>query len=96
MTPRDSRQAVPVQERNAPLTPEQQRELQEQLLRAQRRFERARAAGEDVERDIDAVTAALQRMRDDDYGTCGTCGEPMPYGRLLVIPETTHCVGCRR
>lgn len=96
MTPRDSRQAAPVQEHHFPLTPEQQRDLQEQLQRALRRFERARAAGDDVERDIDAVTAALQRITDDGYGTCDTCGGPIPYGRLLVIPETTHCVGCRR
>lgn len=96
MTPRAARQATSVQERNAPLTPEQRRDLQEQLLRAQRRFERARAAGDDVERDIDAVTAALQRITDESYGTCDTCGGPIPYGRLLVIPETTHCVGCRR
>lgn len=96
MSPRHSQQAPAVQERHAPLTTEQQRDLQEQLLRAQLRFERARAAGDDVERDIDAVNGALQRMHDNDYGTCATCGEPIPYGRLLVIPETTHCVGCRR
>lgn len=41
-----------------------------------------------------ALTEALERLRDGSYGQCVYCGNPIPAGRLLVIPETTHCLGC--
>jgi RNA polymerase-binding transcription factor DksA len=41
-----------------------------------------------------ALTKALRRLRDGTYGTCIYCQEPIPAGRLLVIPETEHCLGC--
>jgi DnaK suppressor protein len=41
-----------------------------------------------------ALTKALRRLRDGTYGDCVYCGNPIPAGRLLVIPETEHCLGC--
>lgn len=41
-----------------------------------------------------ALTEALERLREGSYGMCVYCGNPIPAGRLLVIPETTHCLGC--
>ena len=41
-----------------------------------------------------AMTEALERLRDGSYGACAVCGNQLPAGRLLVIPETTHCLGC--
>ncbi|MBL0939268.1 MAG: TraR/DksA C4-type zinc finger protein [Gemmatimonadaceae bacterium] len=43
----------------------------------------------------DAVVAAIERVADDTYGVCVRCGEGIPYGRLLVMPEVTHCVTCQ-
>jgi RNA polymerase-binding transcription factor DksA len=45
-----------------------------------------------VRRDV--VSAALERLASGEYGLCTRCGEPIPYGRLLVMPEATHCLGC--
>ena len=45
-----------------------------------------------VRRDL--VARALARLADDTYGMCARCGEPIPYGRLLVMPEATHCLQC--
>lgn len=42
----------------------------------------------------DAIVEALQRMATGTYGTCVTCEQPIPYGRLVVMPETTRCVSC--
>ena len=42
----------------------------------------------------DAITAALDRLADGSYGTCARCHDPIPYGRLIVMPEVSHCVGC--
>jgi DnaK suppressor protein len=45
-----------------------------------------------VRRDL--VASALARLADETYGMCARCGEPIPYGRLLVMPEATHCLRC--
>ena len=45
-----------------------------------------------VRRDL--VASALARLADETYGKCARCGEPIPYGRLLVMPEATHCLQC--
>jgi|AAFX01.1.fsa_nt_gi RNA polymerase-binding transcription factor DksA len=41
-----------------------------------------------------SLTKALRRLRDGTYGQCVYCGEAIPTGRLLAIPETEHCLGC--
>lgn len=42
----------------------------------------------------EVLTAALRRLETDTYGTCVRCQSPIPFGRLLAMPETDHCVGC--
>ena len=43
---------------------------------------------------LDAVGAALDRMSDGTYGRCAMCGNHIPFGRLLVLPASEHCVTC--
>jgi RNA polymerase-binding transcription factor DksA len=45
-----------------------------------------------VRRDV--IASALARLASNTYGACARCGEPIPYGRLLVMPEATHCLRC--
>jgi DnaK suppressor protein len=52
-----------------------------------------RGASSTIERR-DAVAGALARLASGAYGVCSRCGEPIPYGRLLVMPEATHCLSC--
>ena len=42
------------------------------------------------------VAVALDAFRDDDYGWCRKCGEPVGYPRLKARPETVVCVPCMR
>lgn len=42
----------------------------------------------------EALTEALRRLEAGTYGRCARCGKPIPYGRLVVMPEATHCVAC--
>lgn len=42
----------------------------------------------------DAIDAALQRLADGTYGRCTGCGEPIPFGRLIVMPESARCLAC--
>ena len=37
---------------------------------------------------------ALRRLEDGSYGVCASCGTSIPFGRLLVMPETTRCMSC--
>jgi DnaK suppressor protein len=41
-----------------------------------------------------AILDALRRLDEGSYGVCESCGQSIPYGRLLVMPETKHCVSC--
>lgn len=40
------------------------------------------------------IVDALQRLDDGSYGVCDSCGEDIPYGRLLVMPEARTCATC--
>ncbi|MCL6648184.1 MAG: TraR/DksA family transcriptional regulator, partial [Chloroflexi bacterium] len=39
--------------------------------------------------------AALDRLRDGEYGTCVECGEPIAPARLRAMPEVLTCVRCQ-
>lgn len=41
-----------------------------------------------------AVTDALARIEAGTYGICINCERPIPYGRLIAMPETALCVSC--
>lgn len=41
-----------------------------------------------------AIVDALTRLELGHYGRCARCQEGIPYGRLMVMPEATHCIAC--
>lgn len=47
-----------------------------------------------VER-VNALTAALERLNDGEYGTCVECGEDIAPARLQALPEVQTCVRCQ-
>jgi DnaK suppressor protein len=44
---------------------------------------------------LQAVDAALERMREGTYGECAACGAPIGSKRLAAVPWTQYCVGCQ-
>jgi len=40
------------------------------------------------------IDSALHRLEAGTYGVCVSCHNPIPFGRLLVMPEASYCVGC--
>lgn len=42
------------------------------------------------------IDAALQRIDGGTFGTCVTCGKPIPPERLEAIPYAAQCIDCRR
>ncbi len=45
--------------------------------------------------EVGLIEQALERAENGTYGFCQTCHEPIDVGRLMAIPETLHCTGCR-
>ena len=37
---------------------------------------------------------ALSHIDEPEFGLCRECGEPIPLGRILLMPESTMCVPC--
>jgi len=40
------------------------------------------------------VDAAVERLAAGTYGTCQSCGSPIPAARLEARPAARTCVGC--
>lgn len=49
---------------------------------------------ENEEETLEQIGAALERLRQGQYGTCADCGKSIPKARLEAIPYTAHCVNC--
>ena len=45
---------------------------------------------------LNRVEAARQRLREDIYGTCASCEEPIGWARLEARPEAPLCLGCQK
>jgi DnaK suppressor protein len=41
---------------------------------------------------LDEVSDALDRVQQDTYGRCETCGQPIDDERLRALPTTRFCV----
>ena len=42
------------------------------------------------------IEAALERIENDEWGWCVTCGEEIAEGRLRHDPSVATCVNCAR
>ena len=49
-----------------------------------------------AETRLKSLKQALSNQSSPDFGICIRCGEPIPVGRILVMPETLVCVDCAR
>jgi len=43
---------------------------------------------------LTVIAGALRAMAEGRYGTCATCGQPIPMERLDARPEAQHCLRC--
>ena len=44
---------------------------------------------------IKKIKAALERIENDTYGICESCGEEISIKRLKARPVTTRCIDCK-
>jgi len=50
------------------------------------------ALEDNLEGQLDEVSAALVRMEAGTYGTCKVCGKDIPEGRLRAFPAADDCM----
>ncbi len=47
-------------------------------------------------KELKRIDILIERVQQEqDFGICEECGDPIPEGRLLIIPEAVLCVECQ-
>ncbi|MBS3771513.1 MAG: TraR/DksA C4-type zinc finger protein [Bacteroidales bacterium] len=52
------------------------------------------AALRTAENKLKNIEEALGKTHHKDFGKCRRCGQPIPMGRLAVMPESVLCMRC--
>ena len=52
------------------------------------------AALRKAEEKLNKLKLVLNKVDDADFGICIRCGEPIPFGRVLLMPQSRNCVRC--
>ncbi|MBC2715125.1 MAG: conjugal transfer protein TraR [Desulfobacteraceae bacterium] len=47
-----------------------------------------------TENSLVKLEHALKIIDDEDFGICIECDDPIPFARLMILPETNLCVVC--
>ncbi len=54
------------------------------------------AALRKAELKLKNLQVALSKINDEDFGICIRCRNPIPLGRVLLMPQAITCVNCSR
>lgn len=46
-------------------------------------------------RKLQDINAALERMENDEYGVCASCGDDIAPRRMEVRPFSRYCIECK-
>jgi DnaK suppressor protein len=52
------------------------------------------AALNKAEQALSKMERTLRMIDDPDFGLCRECDEPIPFKRLMIVPESDLCVQC--
>jgi DnaK suppressor protein len=47
-----------------------------------------------LETKLKKVNEALDKIKNNSYGSCEDCGKEVPYEELSITPETKNCSSC--
>lgn len=53
------------------------------------------AVSENESRKLTMVNAALDRIKDDEYGRCQNCENKINQKRLTAVPWARYCIACQ-
>lgn len=45
---------------------------------------------------LNKLTYASKKIDKDNYGICMECEEDILFERLMLVPESSHCVSCKQ
>lgn len=91
LTKHEARQRLE-HERNSRLA--QLRAIEESAPHADKDLQEAQTSA--IERVLEEIDAAGQRLADGSYGTCSNCRTAIPVERLEILPYVRFCVGCQQ
>lgn len=43
---------------------------------------------------LQKLLKSLSKIDDDNFGICVRCNNPIPLGRIMLMPQATKCVNC--
>ena len=49
-----------------------------------------------AELKLNNLKVALSNLDDEDFGICIRCNNPIPIGRILLMPQAITCVNCAK
>lgn len=52
------------------------------------------AALRTAETKLNKLEIALEKVDNSKFGICIRCGQEIPEGRLIIMPESIKCVNC--
>jgi RNA polymerase-binding transcription factor len=82
-----------LQDKTKPITPDCSlgRLTRQEMIQEQQVNEHAL---HEAEIRVNKLKYAIQKVDKDDYGICVECEEEIVFGRLMLLPESSHCVAC--
>lgn len=48
-----------------------------------------------LRQEMAGVEHALQKFKEDTYGLCDSCGQPIAPARLEALPQASLCLNCK-
>ena len=84
-----------LKEKTKPITPDCSlgRLTRQEMIQEQQVNEHAM---HEAEIRVNRLKYALQRVDREGYGICAECEEEIAFARLMLLPESTHCVACKQ
>jgi len=83
-----------LEEKTKPISPDCSlgRLTRQEMIQEQQVNEHAQ---HEAEIRLNKLKYALQKVDKEGYGICAECEEEIIFGRLMLLPESTHCVACK-
>ncbi len=83
-----------LQDKTKPITPDCSlgRLTRQEMIQEQQVNEHAL---HEAEIRLNKLKSALQKVDKEGYGICLECEEEIIFGRLMILPESSHCVSCK-
>lgn len=54
------------------------------------------AALRQAEDKLEKLNYMLTQTGEKDFGLCAKCKRPIPIGRILLMPQSRHCINCAK